>query len=242
MRILPVIDIKDGIVVRGVAGTRDLYRPLESGLTSSHDVIDVAESLREHFKIDELYIADLDAILNDRPHDVLYETLSNRGFRLLVDAGLREVTRAQQLKSQGAAAVIAGLETAPVPEFLTDLCTAVGSESLIFSLDMQQGKPLSVSRKWRTDPVGIAEQAAGSGVRRMIVLDLAAVGVSAGLSTLELCRTIGSRYPEMELLTGGGVRNVEDLRAIQTAGVQGVLIASALHNGSLTRTDLAEFA
>lgn len=241
VRILPVIDIKDGIVVRGVAGERGRYRPVESRLADSHAVIDVADALRDHFQLDDLYIADLDAILSDRPHFSLYAELAARGFRLHVDAGLRDVARGQRLIDEGVTAVIAGLETAPGPPFLAELCATVGSGHAIFSLDLQAGKPMTESAMWNEEPLNIAEQAIAAGVRRMIVLDLAAVGVSGGVSTLDLCGAIRTRRTDIEFITGGGVRNVDDLRTIQRAGVQGVLIASALHNGSITPKDLAAF-
>ena len=75
----------------------------------------------------------------------------------------------------------------------------------------------------------------------MIVLDLAAVGVGGGVATVELCRQIGSRYPGVELITGGGIRNIDDLRQLRAAGIHGALVASALHNGSITPEQLEEF-
>jgi phosphoribosylformimino-5-aminoimidazole carboxamide ribotide isomerase len=47
------------------------------------------------------------------------------------------------------------------------------------------------------------------------------------------------RHPEVELITGGGVRDADDLAALRQSGVAGVLVASALHDGRLTGHDLA---
>jgi phosphoribosylformimino-5-aminoimidazole carboxamide ribotide isomerase len=46
-------------------------------------------------------------------------------------------------------------------------------------------------------------------------------------------------YSQIELLTGGGVRNVGDLRHLAASGCDAVLVASALHDGRLTAADLA---
>ena len=62
MGILPVLDLKQGLVVHGVAGRRDEYQPIVSRLTNSARPLDVAKALREHFGFDQLYLADLDAI------------------------------------------------------------------------------------------------------------------------------------------------------------------------------------
>jgi phosphoribosylformimino-5-aminoimidazole carboxamide ribotide isomerase len=84
----------------------------------------------------------------------------------------------------------------------------------------------------------VAQRAVECGVHRLIVLDLARVGVAQGPSTAALCRDLLARWPQLEITTGGGIRNLDDLRHLQTAGVHGVLLASALHDGSLTADDL----
>ena len=60
--IIPVIDLRHGLVVRAVMGRRELYRPIETPLSRTADAEDVVLGLLalHHFKA--LYIADLDAI------------------------------------------------------------------------------------------------------------------------------------------------------------------------------------
>lgn len=239
--IIPVIDIKNGIVVRGVAGERDTYRPVESCLTEGHTVVEVAEAIRSAFALNRLYVADLDAILEQRPHDDLYRDLLNRGFDLIVDAGLRNADDARRLADCGVPHIVAGLETMPSPALLSQLVEAVGSERLIFSLDLHDGEPLVSAEhrvNWSINALINAGFAFEFGVRRMIVLDLAAVGVGSGPATLPLCGKIRERFPDVELITGGGIRGIDDLQQLQSAGIDGVLIASALHNGGITRDDL----
>jgi phosphoribosylformimino-5-aminoimidazole carboxamide ribotide isomerase len=38
---------------------------------------------------------------------------------------------------------------------------------------------------------------------------------------------------KVEVLTGGGVRDIKDLEMLRSMGVTGVLVATALHNGGL---------
>ena len=76
----------------------------------------------------------------------------------------------------------------------------------------------------------------------MIVLDLAGVGVDAGVSTVPLCRRLHRSFPQLRLITGGGVRSVDDLRELQGLGIEGVLAASALHNGTIGRRELEQLA
>jgi uncharacterized protein related to proFAR isomerase len=45
-------------------------------------------------------------------------------------------------------------------------------------------------------------------------------------------------HPDVEIIAGGGVRGIEDLRRLKKKGIRGVLLASALHDGILRRKDL----
>jgi phosphoribosylformimino-5-aminoimidazole carboxamide ribotide isomerase len=62
MQIIPVIDLKNGVVVHAKLGNRDDYAPLKSELCKSSDIFDVIDAflIRFHFPI--IYIADLNAI------------------------------------------------------------------------------------------------------------------------------------------------------------------------------------
>ena len=84
----------------------------------------------------------------------------------------------------------------------------------------------------------MAHEAVRRGVRRLLVLDLAAVGRGGGPVHLEMLRRLRSELPAVELLAGGGVRSRVDIAALGGAGASGILIASALHDGSLARGDL----
>ena len=76
------------------------------------------------------------------------------------------------------------------------------------------------------------------GVRRMIVLDLARVGIGEGTGTEKLCARLTAAHPSLEVIAGGGVRGPEDLRRLTGCGVRTALVASALHDGRLTRRRL----
>lgn len=239
MRILPALDLRGGVVVRGVGGRRDEYRPLVSRLTPSCRPADVAAALRTAFGLTELYLADLDAIGGAAPALATYAALHGLGFRLWVDAGIVMATEAAPLADAGVAGVVAGLETLAGPDVLAELCRRYG-DRLVFSLDLKGGAPLGNPDAWGgTDPLTVAGRAISAGVRRVIVLDLVRVGGGTGTGTEELCRELAARHPGVEILAGGGVRDVADLRRLRACGVGGVLVASALHDGRLTAEQLA---
>ena len=240
MRILPVLDLLGGVVVRGVAGQRDEYRPVESRLVAGAEPLAIANALREAFGFTEFYVADLDAILHDQPALETYRRLVDAGLTLMVDCGLRDGERAELVLEAGARSVIAGLETAPGPDFLSQLVQRFKAERVVFSLDLQKGQPLGDISGWRSgDPAQIAAEAVENGVARMIVLDLAGVGVGQGVPTSSLCQQLRAAYPNLEIITGGGVRTIDDIRDLTNIGLDGVLVASSLHDGHISPADTA---
>jgi phosphoribosylformimino-5-aminoimidazole carboxamide ribotide isomerase len=235
MRIVPALDLMGGRVVRGVAGRRSEYRPVASRLTASSAPLDVARAFLQHFGLTTLYVADLDAIGGAEPAIELYAELIGDGFRLWIDAGVRGMERVRLLADAGAKGIVVGLETAG-PEVAVKAITAFGRR-VIFSLDMKEGKPLGDMKAWASEPVAIAHKAIALGMRRLILLDLARVGMGGGVGTEALCAALAQAHPGVEIIAGGGMRGPEDLGRLAACGVGAALIASALHDGRLRRED-----
>jgi phosphoribosylformimino-5-aminoimidazole carboxamide ribotide isomerase len=237
MQVLPVLDLRNGVVVRAVAGRRVEYRPVVSHLVESAEPVAVAEAIRAHFGLSELYVADLDAIAGREPALHTFRALGRLGFRLWVDAGVRDRERAGVLAAEGVGVVV-GLETVAGPAVLADLFRT-HADRAVFSLDLRNGIPLGDRAAWEgADAWEIAGRAVGSGATRLLVLDLARVGIGSGPGTEALCCRLISTFPHCDVWVGGSVRNADDLRHVRAIGVTAVLVASALHGGSLTPSDL----
>ncbi len=244
MQVIPVLDLLGGSVVRGVAGQRSEYRPIRSQLCHDAQPTTVSRALREHFGFQTAYVADLDAIAGAEPAWNVYRDCLAEGWQLWVDAGITTLHRAEQLAKfthhgRSLAGVIVGLESLAAPEMLDELLAIIGPARLWFSLDLKQGRPLTQIAAWQhREPLDIAREVQQRGIERWIVLDLAGVGVGGGINTLDLCRELRGLAPTAQIVSGGGVRNRTDLDAAAQSGCDGVLVASALHDGRLTRGDL----
>jgi phosphoribosylformimino-5-aminoimidazole carboxamide ribotide isomerase len=245
MKIIPVMDVMRGQVVRGVGGRRDEYRPIESKLCADAQPATVGRAFAD-LGLREIYLADLDAIrqgVGSHDSQPLYGELLRLGLDLWIDAGLRDAEQARELAQfdldgRRIAGIVAGLESLADPCALEEMCGTVGPQRLIFSLDLKQGLPLAGSPAWGgLEAEHVAAIALRAGVRRMIVLDLAQVGMGAGVGTLPLCRTLRCLAPELEIVAGGGVRGPHDLDALARAGCDAALVASALHDGRLAAGD-----
>jgi phosphoribosylformimino-5-aminoimidazole carboxamide ribotide isomerase len=208
VRVVGVIDLMGGTAVHAVRGERERYRPLGDPL-----------ALARRYKVEELYVADLDAIAGGPVQTAVIAALA-RGARVMVDAGVR----GPELRHLGVR-VIVGTET------LADADADALTADAILSIDLYEGRVIS------RDPrlAGLSALDALrclAGPREVIVLDLARVGTGAG-PDVETIAEIHAAYPDLELLAGGGVRGEDDLRALADAGAAGALVGTALHRGGL---------
>lgn len=243
MKVIPVIDLKQGRVVRGVAGARAHYQPVRSQLCRTAQPFDVARGFIRAFALQELYVADLDAIGGLPVDERSLGEMVRAGSQVLLDAGIDSVEKAQQAKAWNHAGaclhrVIVALESLRDSSQSEELLDTLGVDKAIFSLDLKGGCPL-VRETWDlASPLEIAEHAVSVGFRQLIVLDLADVGMGAGNQSLSVCQEIRRRWPEVRLISGGGVSGNADLHALVNAGCDGALVASALHDGRLRSDDL----
>jgi phosphoribosylformimino-5-aminoimidazole carboxamide ribotide isomerase len=231
MHFLPVLDVLNGIVVRAVGGRRSEYQPLVSRLTAATEPLAVAEAIRAKYDWSELYVADLDAITacGSSVDRELISRFHIAGFRLWLDAGVRDLTDAERLSEWGIDHIVCGLETLHDLAGWRQMVSRLGPGRAVFSLDLRSGRPLGEN----SDPLAIAERVIADGCRQMIVLDLAHVGLAGGTGTEALCAELLRRHQGLEVYSGGGIRGWEDVRQLDTIGVAGVLLSSAIHNGRL---------
>ncbi len=243
--IIPVMDVRGGRVVRARAGRRADYQPLCSRLCPDSRPLTLAETYRRALGLQQLYLADLDAIAGGEPDWDLYGRLLHAGVQLWVDAGVADLRRAEALAQLAVGpvrlhGVILGLESLPDPRLLRAALDAIGPQRLVFSLDLRAGVPITRVPRWRAlSPQVLLPEIAACGVRRWIVLDLADVGMGSGVGTLPLCRQLRAALPDAHITTGGGVRGPDDLRLLQREGIDAALVASALHDGRIGPHELA---
>ena len=217
VRVVGVIDLKAGAAVHAVRGERERYRPLGDPL-----------ALARRYEVDELYVADLDAIAGTGENDAVIRARASEA-REMVDAGVGEPERARALLELGVHRIIVGTET------LADAGALDRLPDVVLSVDLRDGRVLSrdpeLAGLGALDAVARLHRAA---LREVIVLDLARVGTGAGPDVAPIA-AIHAAFPDLELLGGGGVRDAADLRALEDAGAAGALVATALQRGVTLR-------
>jgi uncharacterized protein related to proFAR isomerase len=98
MDVIPVLDLRGGIVVRAHMGQRDQYRPLQSPLSLSSDPIDVMRGLYSVYPFRTFYIADLDAIMGTGNNEAVMRRLKAEfpAAAFWVDNGVADLSSARR--------------------------------------------------------------------------------------------------------------------------------------------------
>ena len=237
MRIIPVIDIFNGVTVHAIKGRREDYQPLKSVLTKSVQPAEVAIAFKRA-GFSELYIADLDAIMNQGSNiDAIDEIAKDTGLKVMLDSGVSDLTSAKELSKYDISKIIIGTETIRDLKFIENALELFGKGKVIVSIDLKSGQVLSKSEETKSmTPIKLATDLVGLGVSELIVLDLARVGSGEGVDFF-LLKEIASSL-NAKILVGGGIRGVDDLLALKTIGIDGVLLATCLHSGKLPINEL----
>ncbi len=228
MEVIPVIDLKGGAVVRARLGQRDAYAPITTPLAPTSAPNDVVAGFLSLYPFPTIYIADLGAIESRGGHEESLDALSAAfpDVTFWVDAGVSHSDQARSwLLRHPRAHLVLGTETlqdlAPLEELGKD-------ERVLLSLDFRGQVFLGPDSVYAASHLWPA---------RVIVMTLARVGAAAGPDMDQLA-AISGRVTNAKIYAAGGLRGPSDLRSLARAGVQGVLVASALHDGQLTASDL----
>ena len=215
MQIIPVIDLMNKMAVHGKSGNRDEYKPLKSVICNSANPIDVAMAYKER-GAETIYIADLNFIMGNGDN---FEVIKEIDFvNKIVDIGVKrreDLENIKKILNKDDKAIVA-TETLKDIELLKE-------RDIVVSLDFKNGELLN----YNLDEIL-------SYVREdtpLIILDISSVGTQRGIN-VELIKYVLDKTNN-PVYVGGGIKGMDDLELCHNLGVDGVLIATAIHKGIL---------
>lgn len=239
MLVLPAVDIRGGRCVRLVQGVRDQERVYGDD--------PVAAALRwQDAGAAWVHVVDLDGAFDGRPRNdaVIARMIAALRVPVEVGGGIRDLETIRRYLDAGAARVILGTAAASAPEVLRDACVAFGDRVAV-GIDARGGAV--VIEGWVTSTgepaLSAASRVVASGARRIIYTDTSRDGMLAGpnLAAFEAMLRVAS----VPVIASGGVASADDvrrLRALASAGLEGVIVGRALYEARVTLEDLLEAA
>lgn len=227
--VIPVIDLKDGMVVHAKGGKRADYQPLETPFGPAGDPLAIARALLEVTGSPVLYVADLDAIEGTGSNYDMARALADvlPTTTLWIDAGFSDADECAFWLPLDATLVI-GSETLASQDAWRDIHGSLGQNAMLsldFDGDALRGPELLLSETERWPD-------------RLIVMSLKRVGTGEGPDFTRLGDILG-RADARAVYAAGGVRNADDLKRARDEGARGALLATALHSGAVTQKEIA---
>ncbi len=222
MQIIPVLDIKNGHVVLAQQGHRKDYMPLQTPLCTSSQPNDVIEAYLTLWSFSRFYLADLDALMgignNQATISILLKNYPELCF--IIDSG--EVNRHYLSSYPLQYTPVIGTESV---DLQTLKIIHQQTNNFILSLDF------SKDDQTMGDPVLYNTPSLWS--KEIIIMTLGLVGKKTGPDLTKLAY-YHQLYPQHHFIAAGGIRHQQDLQLLKKAGIHQVLIASALHNKTIT--------
>ena len=237
IELIPAIDIIDGKCVRlsqGDYGTKKVY---------NENPLEVAKEFEAH-GIRRLHVVDLDGAKSK--HVVNYRTLEMIASRtsLIIDFGGGIKTDEDMLIAfeNGAQMVTLGSVAVKNPELFKKWLHQYGAEKIILGADAKD-KRIAVSG-WMEDShqalIPFLHDYTQEGIYKVLCTDISKDGMLQGPS-IALYGEIMQAFPEMHLIASGGVSCLEDIIALDEAGIPAVVFGKALYEGRITMKDLIRF-
>jgi phosphoribosylformimino-5-aminoimidazole carboxamide ribotide isomerase len=208
-------------------------------LVDGCEPVAVARVLCDLCRTKTLYVADLDALAGEPADEATLNALCAIA-EPWVDAGATTPERADALHRAGVARNVVGTESLGpglAPGLALAPCShpeASTGASLVLSVDLRDHRLISPDPELAgRAPAAAAPLARALGVRELLVIDLARVGSGSG-PPVNAVAELAAAVPGVAIYAGGGVRDHADLRALESAGAAGALVATALHEGRIT--------
>lgn len=239
MKIIPAIDLRAGRVVRLRQGDFSQAREFE------HDAVALAQRYVDA-GADWLHVVDLDGARSGRPLQLDLIARIATSARVQAGGGVRTRADVVCLLECGVARVVVGSLAIRAPDTFSAWLDDVGPERLCLALDLrraQDGRWRPAVDAWQgdidVDFAALLDRFAASGLRHVLSTDIAHDGMRNGPS-LALYRELATRWPRLEWIASGGVRDRSDIVALQATGVAACVAGSALLDGTLALHEIAE--
>ena len=234
IELIPAIDIIDGQCVRLTKGDynqKTIYRDSPA---------EVAKEF-ESFGFKRLHMVDLDGakskhIVND---SVLKAASTQTNLIIDFGGGIKTDEDIEKAFSAGAQMVTVGSIAVTHPELFMGWLEKYGSERMILGADVRNGK-ISING-WKEDSVEdllpFLKKYINAGVKNVLCTEISKDGTLAG-PAIELYKRVMDAYPELHLIASGGVSSIEDIKALNTAGIPAVVFGKAIYEGKINLKEL----
>jgi phosphoribosylformimino-5-aminoimidazole carboxamide ribotide isomerase len=234
IELIPAIDIIEGQCVRLTKGDYDrktVYRDSPA---------EVAKEF-EQLGFKRLHVVDLDGA---KSKHIVNSTVLSRitaETQLIVDfgGGIKTDEDIEKAFEAGASMVTVGSIAVTRPELFMGWLDKYGADRMILGADVRNGK-ISING-WKEDStedlLPFLKKYIDAGVRNVLCTEISKDGTLQG-PAIGLYKDVMTAYPQLHLIASGGVSSIDDIRALDAAGIPAVVFGKAIYEGKINLKEL----
>jgi phosphoribosylformimino-5-aminoimidazole carboxamide ribotide isomerase len=236
MIVIPAIDLMRGRCVR-------LFQGDPSKSKQYYENPEDAARFFQSQGAEILHIIDLDAALGLGDNTkTISRIMRSVCIGTQVGGGIRTLEKAKEILSLGVARVIFGTACVRKPELISEVVTAFGKDRVAAAIDVKNGSPTIEGWRSKTslEYVEVAKRLEAVGVGTIVFTSVNADGTLSGPALSDTKRLV--RSLSIPVIASGGIRSLEDIRALAKIGVQGVIVGTALYENRFSLKEALEAA
>ena len=234
IELIPAIDIIGGQCVRLTKGDYDqktVYRDSPAEVAKEFEQIG--------FK--RLHVVDLDGakskhIVNS---EVLHRVTTDTQLVVDFGGGIKTDEDIEKAFAAGASMVTIGSIAVTDPDLFMGWLEKYGAEHIILGADVRHGK-ISING-WKEDSaedlLPFLKKYVDAGVKNVLCTEISKDGTLTG-PAIELYQSIMAAYPGLHLIASGGVSSIDDIKALEAAGIPAVVFGKAIYEGKINLNEL----
>ena len=233
IELIPAIDIIEGQCVRLTKGDYDQKTVYGSPLEMAQEF--------ERIGFKRLHMVDLDGakskhIVNS---EVLLRITTETQLTVDFGGGIKTDEDIETAFNHGAQMVTIGSIAVTEPERFMGWLEKYGAERIILGADVRNGK-ISING-WKEDStedlLPFLKKYVDAGVNKVLCTEISKDGTLAG-PAIDLYKRVMKEYPALHMIASGGVSCIDDIKALDAAGIPAVVFGKAIYEGKINLQEL----
>ena len=195
----------------------------------------------EQIGFKRLHVVDLDGakskhIVNS---SVLRRITTETQLTVDFGGGIKTNEDIEKAFTAGASMVTIGSVAVTNPELFMGWIEKYGAERIILGADVRYGK-ISING-WKEnsaeDLLPFLRKYIDAGVRNVLCTEISKDGTLSG-PAISLYKEMMEAYPKLHLIASGGVSSIDDIKALDSAGIPAVVFGKAIYEGKINLNEL----
>lgn len=242
MNVIPAIDLRQGQCVRLFQGDFDRQT------NYSDDPVSLAGSYKD-MGFRDLHIVDLDGARSGRQEnqEIIRNIIDSNDMTIQIGGGIRTESQLESWLNAGVARIVIGSLAIIRPRLVSDWLSIYGPEKIVLALDVtvdDAGVPRLVTHGWTRSGYMTLWQCINTylpvDLRHVLCTDISRDGAMTG-PNIKLYAQLIEKYPHILLQASGGVRDIDDLKALKHIGAPAAISGRALLDGKIKTGEIATF-